>query len=407
MSIPGSSESAAVASSDGAPVARWTENATPHEARWRTERDSPPPRRIEIVDDTVSADAAYRLACEGTALLWRGDFHNARQLLQAMARRARQLPRRKSRAGAAKPPSDPPGAAFHRHRQAQAQHGRVLSQLLLPIAPDYAIEAKRAPDARAAIAHAWGPADDRPSIVALRDVLGIVGAYEWYRKGVAIPALGPAPNNRIHAHYGVFSPLRGEYVDLVAKAPLPAAGVGLAYDIATGTGVLACVLARRGIAQVIATERDARALACARENVERLGYASQVYVVATDLFPSGTDARADLIVCNPPWLPARATAPIERAVYDEDSRMLRAFLEGLPGQLALHGEGWLVLSDLAERLGLRSRDALLTWIDSAGLAILDRLDTRPKHPKAHDPDDPLHAARSAEVTSLWKLGVKR
>jgi prophage antirepressor-like protein len=75
--------------------------------------------------------------------------------------------------------------------------------------------------------------------------------------------------------------------------------------------------------------------------------------------------------------------------------------------LADHGEGWLVLSDLAERLGLRTRDALLAWIEAAGLEILDRLDTRPKHPKANDPDDPLHAARAAEVTSLWKLGVKR
>lgn len=393
--------------SEDVPAVPWTENGTTHTARWRSERGMPPPRRIEVVDDTISADAAYRLACEGTALLWRGDFHNARQLLQAMAKRAQQLPRRKQRGVAAKAPSSQPGDAFHRHRQAQAQHGRVLSQLLMPIGADYAIESKRAPDVSLACAHAWGPADDRPSIVALRELLGIVGAYEWYRKGVPIPALGTGPGNRIHAHYGVFSPLRGEYVDLVANAPLSATGVKLAYDIATGTGVLACVLARRGVPRIIATERDARALACARENVERLGYAAAVQVVASDLYPTEADARADLIVCNPPWLPARTSAPIERAVYDEDSRMLRAYLEGLPQHLADHGEGWLVLSDLAERLGLRTRDSLLAWIHAAGLEILDRLDTRPKHPKANDPDDPLHAARAGEVTSLWKLGVKR
>lgn len=386
---------------------QWTENDTVHHARWRSERGMPPPRRIEVVDDTISADAAYRLACEGTALLWRGDYHNARQLLQAMAKRAQRLPRRKLRGAAAKPPPDQPGDAFHRHRQAQAQHGRILSQLLMPIGADYTIESNRAPDVSLASTHAWGPPDDRPSVVALRELLGIIGAYEWYRKGVPIPALGTGPGNRIHAHYGVFSPLRGEYVDLVANAPLPATGVRLAYDIATGTGVLACVLARRGVPCIVATERDARALACARENVERLGYAEVVQVIASDLYPIESDARADLIVCNPPWLPARTSAPIERAVYDEDSRMLRAYLDGLPRHLADHGEGWLVLSDLAERLGLRTRDALLAWIEAAGLEILERLDTRPKHPKANDPDDPLHAARAAEVTSLWKLGVKR
>lgn len=395
------------APSEAAASVHWTEAGTARSARWRSERASAPPRRIEVVDDTISADEAYRLACEGTALLWRGDYHNARQLLQAMARRAQQPPRRKLRASKAKPASDRPADVFHRHRQTQAQHGRILSQLLLPMAADYTLEAKRAPDVRPACTHAWGPSDDRPSLLALRELLGIIGGYEWYRKGVAISALGSGPNNRIHAHYGVFSPLRGEYVDLVAKAPLPADGARLAFDIAAGTGVLACVLAHRGIPRVIATERDERAYACARENVERLGYATQIQVARKELFPSDNEGRADLIVCNPPWLPARASAPIERAVYDEDSRMLKAYLTGLTSHLTPSGEGWLVLSDLAERLGLRTRDELLGWIDAAGLVVLDRLDTRPSHPKASDPDDPLHEARSGEVTSLWKLGVKR
>ena len=39
--------------------------------------------RMLEVDDTLKADAAYRLASEGTQLVWRGDYHNARQLLQA------------------------------------------------------------------------------------------------------------------------------------------------------------------------------------------------------------------------------------------------------------------------------------------------------------------------------------
>lgn len=386
---------------------RWTEVDQPHTARWRSERAVTPPARVEVVDDTITADAAYRLACEGTALLWRGDFHNARQLLQALARRTEQLPRRKTRGAKPKAGDDAPGAAFHRHRQAQAQRGRVLSQLLVPLAGDYAIALKRSPDHRPACTHAWGPADGQPSVVALRELLGIVGAFEWYKKGVPIAALGKAPGNRIHACYGVFSPLRGEYIDLVAQAPIPEAGIGSAIDIATGTGVLAAVLARRGVQRVVATERDPRALACAKENIDRLGLAGRVRVVAADLFPPAPDDRAGLIVCNPPWLPARASVPIERAVYDEDSRMLRAYLTALPEHMADGGEGWLILSDLAEHLGLRPRETLLGWIEAAGLQVLDRLDTRPRHPKAADTEDPLHAARAAEVTSLWRLGVRK
>ncbi len=84
--------------------------------------------------------------------------------------------------------------------------------------------------------------------------------------------------------------------------------------------------------------------------------------------------------------------------------MLRGFLAGLAEHLEVGGEGWLILSDLAEHLKLRSRETLLAWIEQAGLKVLGRLDVRPTHAKAFDPDDPLHAARAAEVTSLWRLG---
>ena len=188
------------------------------------------------------------------------------------------------------------------------------------------------------------------------------------------------------------------------RLPLPAmlAAGGTAFDIGTGTGVLAAVLARRGL-EVVATDTDSRALACAADNLARLGLAAQVELQPTDLFPAG---RAALVVCNPPWLPARPGSPLERAVYDEDSRMLRGFLDGLAAHLAPGGEGWLILSDLAEHLGLRRRDELLHWIDQGGLQVRGRIDTHPVHPRAFDQSDPLHRARAAEITSLWRLAAQ-
>jgi methylase of polypeptide subunit release factors len=130
--------------------------------------------------------------------------------------------------------------------------------------------------------------------------------------------------------------------------------------------------------------------------------AEQVEVVQANLFPEG---RAAVVVCNPPWLPARPGSPIEHAVYDEDSRMLMGFLAGLAAHLLPGGEGWLILSDLAEHLGLRSRQTLLGWIAEAGLVVKGRLDIAPRHPKAQDATDPLHMARAKELTSLWRLGA--
>lgn len=368
----------------------WTEGDRPHSALWQSEAGLPPPKRVVLADDQMSADSAYRLACEGTAILWRGDFQNARLLLQAVARRVDRKPPRKKAAAI------PITEAFHLNRQAQAQRARILGMLLLPFEGDYTIPLRRAPDVAEACSEAYGPPGSQPFVASLRELLGLIGAHEWRKKGVPIPAL----DARIHPHYGVFSPIRGEYVSLVGEAPLPTKK--LAFDIGSGTGVLAAVLARRGVGKIVATDQDPRALACAQDNIQRLGLTGKVDVIQADLFPPG---RAPLVVCNPPWVPGRPSAPLEHSIYDPDSRMLRNFLAGLAEHLTPGGEGWLILSDLAEHLSLRTRAELLAWIEAAGLKVIARHDTRPQHPKAANPEDPLHTARQAEVTSLWRLGA--
>jgi len=370
----------------------WIEGGATRTALWRSESGWPAPKKVVIADDTMNADAAYRLALDGTALLWRGDYQNARQLLQALVRRIEHKGERARRAKAGKTAATPL-ESFHRHRLSQLQRARTLAMLVIPFDADHTIPLRRAPDARLACQEAYGAAPE-PYIASLRELLGVIGAHEWRRKGVMIPAL----DARIHPWYGVFSPVRGEYVELVAQAPLPG-NAKLAFDIGAGTGVLSALLAQRGL-QVTATDMDERALGCARDNIARLGLASQVDIIKADLFPDG---RAALVVCNPPWLPGKPSSSIETAIYDPDSRMLRGFLDGLAPHLAPGGEGWLIMSDLAEHLGLRSREQLLGWIAGAGLQVLARHDTRPVHARASDADDPLHAARSQEVTSLWRL----
>lgn len=362
----------------------WQEKGKPQQAAWQSEANLAPPKNIVIANDETKADEAYKLACEGTALLYRGDFQNAKQLLQAITRRVDRKPAK---------PAATMAETFHQHRARQIQRANITNKILIEL-QHAKCDLKRAPDVKDAVQGALGDKPPVKLLLSLRELLGMIGAHEWRKKGVYIEAL----KANIHAHYGVYSPVRGEYLELINQAPLNNPKV--AFDIGTGTGVIAAVLVNRGVKQVVATDNSTRALQCAAENIQQLSLKSYITLQHTDLFPVG---KADLIVCNPPWIPAKANAPIEHAIYDPNSAMVKGFLAGVHAHLNTDGEAWLIMSNLAEHLGLRTPEALQQWIAEAGLSVVEQLDITPKHAKASDQSDPLYAARAKEVTSLYRL----
>ena len=381
----------------------WQENETNYTAKWQSANHAPAPKKLLVADDSITADQAYRHACEGFGLIWRGDFQNAKQLVQALARRLEKNDKSKKKKNTAEHVEEDMAALFHLHRRDQVHRSRILGMLLVPVQADMRIPLRRAPDVREALEQALpqyvqgsdqGSKSDIAFLISLKELLGIIGAHQWRKNGVDVAAL----NAKIHPYYGVYSPIRGEYLDLIAKAPLPR--TELAFDIGTGTGVIAAVLARRGVKKIIATDISDNALACAAENLQSLKLDQCIELQKHDLFPP---SRADLIVCNPPWLPAKPSSAIEYAIYDPGSQMLKSFLGGLKDHLTEHGEAWLIMSDLAEHLGLRQQNELWQWIEDAGLFVVGKLDIRPRHGKSQDQEDPLFKARSKEITSLWRL----
>ena len=383
---------------------QWEEGEKICSAHWHSENGIAPHKKIQIADDTLTADIAYRLACAGTAMLYKGDFQNARQLLQALVRRVDKPSKKSTRADrVTKEKTKSPLDAFNLHRLTQSQRARILGMVLIHVNADHTIPLRRAPDIAQACHEAYGT-QETSYVISLRELLGVISAHEWRKTGVQVLTRDDE-EVRIHPHYGVFSPVRSEYIDLVLKAPLPEAikNSSIAFDIGTGTGVLAIILALRDVQRIIATDLSDRAIACAKENIDHLGLNSQIEIHQTNLFP---ETKAALIVCNPPWLPARPSSSLEHAVYDPESQMLKGFLSGLKDHLLPNGEGWVILSDLAEHLGLRAREEFLNWIDQAGLKVIAHLDTKPTHNKAFDRADALYAARSKEVTSLWRLTQK-
>ena len=407
------------------PFLHWQSGDIAHSVAWQSQSGWAPSKKVVEIDDTITADTAYRLASEGQGLIWQGDFQNAKQLLQAIKRR---LTQRKAIDATLPLPE-----RFHRIRLARSQTARTLGQLIILVEPGYQLKLRRAPAIAEACEAAYGLANQvsakgapevatevtaelnikpsheqafeggfdlskQPFALPLTELIGVLSAHQWQKQGVAVDSL----NARIYPQHGVFAPTRQEYLTLIQQAALPKPCFK-AFDIGTGTGVIAALLVSLGVKHVVATELSPRALRCAEFNINQLGLTEQISFARVNLFPPG---RADLIVCNPPWLPGKVHSALDAAIYDPDSTMLKGFIEGVKHHLTAHGQAWLVLSDLAEHLNLRSRETLLSWFKEAGLVVLEKHDLRPSHPKILDTTDPLHAQRAKEVTSLWRLSAE-
>jgi 16S rRNA G1207 methylase RsmC len=369
----------------------WASANGPQTALWQSVQGWPAPATLEVVTQNPSADRAYRLLNTGTALLWQGDFHQGKQLLEAVKRRAQQA--------ATVSAELPYPERFHRVRLARAQTARLLGRILVLIEPDFVLNLPRAPQ----IQQAFGMADHLKAlrcgamIMPLTELLGVLSAYQWSQKGVYVHALGAC----IHPRYGVFAPTRQDYLAGVMSLPLPTA-CSHALDVGTGTGVIAALLAKRGVDQVIATDLYEPALLCAKDNMQRLGLSQTVQVLEADLFVPG---QFDLVVCNPPWLPGTTKNALDAAIYDPNGRMLTGFLTGVRAHLTPKGQAWLVLSDLAEHFKLRTRDDLLAAIEAGGLVVSGRHDAQGHLASRPDPKDPLADARAQEITSVWQLSL--
>ncbi len=353
--------------------------------RSEGEGDEAPTSLVEV-DDRLRADEALTRVRRGEALRYVGTFQNARQLLTAMARRL---------------PSGPPPTsaleAFRAERRARQLEAQTLSRVMVGLDRSYRLLLKNPPDVATACRQVWGDSEADLTVVPLKTLLGMLGAAEWRRKGLVVPSL----KGRLTPHYGVYVPTRHEYVELLTRVP-DVAGQSV-FDLGTGTGVLSFLLLQRGAAQVVATDVEPRAVACATENARALKLADRFTVLLQPLFPEGL---ADLIVCNPPWLPEPAKNRFDRAVFDEQSGFLLGFLDGLKHHLTPGGRGLLVLSDLAELLGLRALGWLEAQLHERGLTIDARWSTPARHGKAFDSTDPLHHARSRERTTLFQLRAR-
>lgn len=121
---------------------------------------------------------------------------------------------------------------------------------------------------------------------------------------------------------------------------LPERGPRRVLDLCTGSGCLA-ILAAQAFprARVDAADVSPAALAVARRNVAAYRLRSRVRIVRADLFDTLGDARYDLILCNPPYVPAAAIGRLPAEYRHEPSLALASGRDGLDFVRRLLAEG--------------------------------------------------------------------
>ena len=146
---------------------------------------------------------------------------------------------------------------------------------------------------------------------------------------------------------------------------------------------------------------ESRAVKCATQNAEQLGLAKQFTAVQADLFPP--NETFDRIIFNAPWVPVAPETRLDRAVFDEGGDTLCRWLLGVAERLNPGGEAGLILSDLPERLGLRSAGWLEGKMQHAGLKLVGRRVLAARHGKSQNRRDPFYEVRKEEQIYLYRL----
>jgi release factor glutamine methyltransferase len=149
---------------------------------------------------------------------------------------------------------------------------------------------------------------------------------------------------------GVFSPISDTWLLAGAlRAQIASPGTSV-LDVCSGSGALAVVAAQRGARDVTAVDVSRRAVLTTWVNANLNGV--RVRARRSDLFSALGEARYDLIVSNPPYVPAAADALPDRGLrraWDagRDGRsLLDRLLAGAPAHLRPGGMLLVVHSEV-------------------------------------------------------------
>ncbi len=230
-------------------------------------------------------------------------------------------------------------------------------------------------------------------------VQGLNSAWQWYKKGVFIPVL----KRRIFPYYGNYFPTRFEHLELFEDWIKGYKGEKKsAIDIGIGSGILSFQMLDHWFEKVIGTDTNPNAIVGLREAVKHSEQSDNLHLIHGNLF-ADYDTPTELIVFNPPWLPAKHdTEGMDKAIY-YDADLFSSFFKAAKNMLKPNGKIVLLFSNLAQITKVSDSHPIEEELAKGGrfkkeLLVKKSVKSASKKTKRNQ------NWRSSEQVELWVLG---
>ncbi len=237
--------------------------------------------------------------------------------------------------------------------------------------------------------------------ISFPDIQGMNSSWQWHENGIEIKTL----DLMLKPYYGTYFPTRFDHLKLFDKWLKKYEGSKEnAIEIGVGSGILSFQLIQNGFKNIFATDTNANAIIGVAKERKRLGFEENITLNHGDLFDN-CEVKADIIVFNPPWLPAKHKLEegIDKAMYYEKELFPRFFKQAKK-HLAPNGKIVLIFSNLAEVVDKNTTHPIieeLTKNNRFRKELHLRRDVRASSRKTKRND-----SRDNEKVELWVLGEK-
>lgn len=235
-------------------------------------------------------------------------------------------------------------------------------------------------------------------ILSFPKIQGLNSSWQWYKKGVFVPVLG----EKIYPYFGNYFPTRFEHLELFEDWLVKYKGTKRsAFDIGIGSGILSFQLLQHGFEKVIGTDVNPNSIIGLKESISKNTKYSNLDLIYGNLF-ANSDSLTELIVFNPPWLPAeRKIGGLDAAIY-YNSSLFSDFFEKAKRRLKPDGKLVLLFSNLAQITNVCKFNPIEQEVDRGGRFKKELL-VKKKVKSASSKTKRSQNWRPSESVELWVL----